>query len=116
MNDTQQQVRMTLEEAQQSVDLNKSLQVLLDNEHFKKVFMEHIFKEDVLRMHKLLGDPAVRANPTLLEKVKQELEAVALLDNSLRTIQQEGRGAENLIADYQAAEAAGEFDDNDDDE
>lgn len=114
MNDTQQQVTMTLEEAEGQVKLNKHLQNLLNNEDFKALFMEHIFKDDVIRMHKLLGDPSIRANPAVLEKVNRELEAVALLDNSLRVIQQEGVAAAQLIEEYKQAEAEGVFDTEED--
>ncbi|UYE90218.1 endonuclease [Alteromonas phage vB_AemP_PT15-A5] len=113
MNDTQQ-VTMTLEEAEGKVKLNTHLQNLLNNEDFKALFMEYIFKDDVIRMHKLLGDPSVRANPPLLEKINKELEAVALLDNSLRVIQQEGVGSAQLIEDYKQAEAEGVFDPEED--
>ena len=110
------QVQITIQELEQAIKLGNHLKKLMVNEDFKALVLDHILVNEPVRLTKVLGDPSIRANQRAFDATVDELKALGLLDDNLRTIQQMGDAAEQKLNEYREAQAEGAFDDEEDEE
>jgi hypothetical protein len=91
----QHEIEVTVELLKKQVANKEALYRLLQNDDFKSLLLEGYIKDEAVRGTKLLGDPAMRANQRAFDSTVDELKAIGLFDNHLRTIEQLGQHAED---------------------
>lgn len=97
----QHEIEVTVESFRAAVERKNQLYKLLQDENFKGLVLEGYIKEESVRLTKTLGDASIRANDRAFNSTVDELKAIGLFDNHLRTIEQMGNHAEQQLAEYE---------------
>ena len=100
----QNEIEVTLEGLRTQVTNKERLHRLLQNDDFKELILEGYIKNEAVRGTKLLGDPAMRANQRAFDSTVDQLKAIGLFDNHLRTVEQVGLMAQDQIKAYESME------------
>lgn len=105
-NNPGQQPR-TLEEAEATVSIFEALQRLEKNPDFKLVFEDHLFTNEVIRLHSLLGHPEQSVIDSR-DKIIADLDSLSNLKFTLQMIKAIGSSTSVQLDEYRAAQAANE--------
>lgn len=91
-----QNIDLAIEQLREVVSLSDALQRLEKNEDFKKVFLEYLLKDEVLRLGNLLAVSGINK-----EDVIKELTYVSAIRQRFIDIHRKAEAAENQIHQYQ---------------
>lgn len=100
----QHEIEVTVELLKKQIANKEALYRLLQNDDFKTLLLEGYIKDEAVRGTKLLGDASMRANQRAFDSTVDELKAIGLFDNHLRTVEMIGINAEEQLAAYEAME------------
>ena len=103
-NPTEQQPR-TVEEAEKIVEIYESLAKLEKNPDFKKVFTDHLFTNEVIRLHSLLAHPE-KSIVDSRDRIIGDLDAISNIKFSLQMINTIGSSTKAEFREAQALDAA----------
>jgi Zn-dependent oligopeptidase len=95
------EIEVTVEGLKHQVSLREKLHRLLGNPDFKDLVLESYIQNEAVRITKMLGDPAMRANQRAFDSSIDELKAIGMFDNHLRSIEQLGNYAEDQLQAYE---------------
>ena len=103
MNNPNEQQPRSLEEAEAIVEIFESLNRLQSNNDFKKVFEQHLFTDEVIRLHSLLAHPE-KSVVDSREKILDDLDALSNVKFTLLMINSIGKSVKTQLEEFRAAE------------
>lgn len=95
-------IEMSIEAAKERIAMADSLERLLNNEHFIKVFMKGYIEDNAIRLVKLKASPNVQSNEHQLA-ILNEIDAIGAFNMHMRYIRQEGELARKALKDDEEA-------------
>ena len=101
-NPTEQQPR-TVEEAEAIIETYESLQRLAASNDFKKVFTDHLFTNEVIRLHSLMAHPE-QSIVDSRDKIIADLDAISNIKFSLQMISAIGKSTKEQLEDFRSAQ------------
>ena len=102
MNNQEQQPR-TVEEAEAIIEIYESLQRLTASNDFKKVFTDHLFTNEVIRLHSLMAHPE-QSIVDSRDKIIADLDAISNIKFSLQMINAIGKSTKEQLEEFRAAQ------------
>lgn len=96
----EQQIEISLEQANYSMELWQSYQRLLKNEDFKKLILDSFLEKEAVRLVRLKTDPSM-LDATSKEQLEQALIGISYLTQYFRSIQQLGIMAAQSIQELE---------------
>ena len=103
MNNPNEQQPRTVEEAETIVAIYESLQRLVLTNDFKKVFTDHLFTNEVIRLHSLMAHPEQSVVDSR-DKIIADLDAISNIKFSLQMINAIGKSTKEQLEEFRAAE------------
>lgn len=100
---TEQQPR-TLEEAETIVELSSALARLQKNKDFKLLFEEHLFTNEVIRLHSLLAHPD-KVMIDNRDRIIADLDALSNMKFALNMIETIGTSVSIQLDEFRSAQA-----------
>lgn len=97
----QHEIEVTVELLKKQIANKEAMYRLLQNADFKSLILEGYIQDEAVRGTKLLGDSAMRANQRAYDSTVEELKAIGIFDNHLRTIELMGQNAEDQLSAYE---------------
>jgi hypothetical protein len=94
-----EQIEMSIQEAQRTIDLGKSLDRLNTNKDFIKIFLEGYLEKEAIRLVHLKSDPAM-STPEMQADVIRSIDSIGITRSYLITIMQKATMAERAVNDY----------------
>ena len=105
-NPTEQQPR-TLEEAEATVEIFDALNRLEKTADFKTVFSDHLFTNEVIRLHSLLAHPQMEEVGSR-DKIIKDLDALSNIKFALQLINAIGQSTKTQLEEFREAQFAEE--------
>ena len=105
-NPTQTGQQVSLSDAEKTVEIYDALQRLKLNRDFQLVFEEHLFKNEVIRLHALSAHPEIKSNEKQAKEVQDDLNAIANLKFHLLMMDTIGANMKTELDAYREAEMA----------
>ena len=105
-NPTEQQPR-TVEEAEQIVSIYDALERLEKNTDYQKVFGEHLFTQEVIRLNRLLGHPE-KTIVDSRDRIIGDLDALSNVQFTLQMIRTIGSTTKVQLDEFREAQALDE--------
>ena len=102
-NPTEQQPR-TVAEAEQIVEIYESLAKLEKNPDFQRVFTDHLFTKEVIRLHSLLAHPE-KSIVDSRDRIIGDLDAISNIKFSLQMINTIGSSTKTQLDEFREAQA-----------
>ena len=96
-----EQIEISLEAAKKHQDLYKSLQILKNNVHFKKVFGDYYLDKYALRLVMLKASMGTQDEKNQAN-IKNQLDAIGHMNQFMLFIEQEGMLADKAIEDFES--------------
>ena len=96
MENTLNALEQEMQSVKEHIELNKSLQALLKNKHFKRVIMDNYLQKEAVRLTHMKGDPNWQ-EADKQEILDKELFAIGSFASYLRNIEQNAITAENAL-------------------
>ena len=106
-----QMLELSIEHAQEMVDLRDEVLRLSNNDTFKKVIMQGYFENEAVRLVHLMGDPRLKEADR--EAVQRDMMGIGALKRFLSNMVQMGNAAEKEIADHRETLASIEAENSD---
>ena len=102
-NPNEQQPR-TVEEAEAIVEIYESLNRLMKSKDFKIVFTDHLFTNEVIRLHSLMAHPE-QSMVDSRDKIIADLDAISNIKFSLQMISSIGFSTKQQLDEFRSAQA-----------
>lgn len=96
LNNNIAQIEVTIEEANEAINLAKALKRLEDNQDFKDVILKAYFEEDAQRLVLLKAAPQVQ-EPEMQARILKDMDAIGGLYQHFMKVRQLGMMAEGSI-------------------
>ena len=103
MNNPNEQQPITLEAAEATVEIFEALERLEKNSDFKKVFTDHLFTNEVIRLHSLMAHPE-QSLVDSRDKIVADLDALSNIKFSLQMISAIGKSTKEQLDEFRAAQ------------
>ena len=103
MNNPSEQQPRTVEEAETIVAIYESLQRLVLSNDFKVVFTDHLFTNEVIRLHSLMAHPEQSVVDSR-DKIIADLDAISNIKFSLQMINAIGKSTKEQLEEFRAAQ------------
>ena len=107
MNNPYEQQPRTLEEAEGTVKIYEAFDRLKKTADFKLVFEDHLFTNEVIRLHSLLAHPEQSIIDSR-DKIIADLDALSNIKFSLLMIEKIGEMTKQQLDEYREAQFAAE--------
>lgn len=104
------EIEVTIEELESNIALGESLLKLKNNADFQDVVEKAYLTEEALRLVSARGN--TQLNDAQRDSIMNQIDSIANFQSFLNGIMQSARYAEDMLKEYRAAEAAGEFNDD----
>lgn len=91
------QIEMSIKDAEKIIDLSNALDRLMDNPDFKRIIVEGYFKDNAVRLVHSLGEPAIAHVPEHKQRVIGEMDAISCLRGFFDQIHRNASSAEQAI-------------------
>jgi len=105
-----QEVEITREEAETSIELANALDRLFMNEDFQKVILNNFFEEEAKRLVMVQCDVAIRNNPVAVQAVKDRIVAIGELNQYFRNVKIDAQQKQRALQDAEEYMAETEAD------
>lgn len=96
------EIEISIEQAKHWIDCKNSMQNLLKNPDFKRVFLVDYLEREPVRLVKMKAD-ASQATPELQAAIDKEMIGIGMLDQYIRYMFQRGKQALTTVNDNEEA-------------
>ena len=94
---------MTVEDAEAVVEIFDALERMKATPDYKRVFEQHLFTDEVIRLHGLLAHPD-QAMIDSRQRIIDDLDALSNIKFALRLISQMGANTKGQLDEFRAAQ------------
>jgi len=107
MNNPNEQQPRTLEEAESIVEIFESLERLQKTKDYKIVFENHLFTNEVIRLHSLLAHPE-QSIVDSRDRIISDLDALSNIKFALQMINAIGKSTKTQLDEFREAQMEAE--------